>query len=230
MWNASWWLALSGVLLLGFQTSISPCPLATNIAAISYITRRCEQATTVVLSGLMYTLGRVLAYLGLAIGLLTAILAGGENVTRFLQVQIHGWLGPILIVIGLALLGWISISLNHVSGEKMQKIADHLGIWSALPLGILFALAFCPTSAATFLAMLTMASQFESRVIFPMVFGLGTAIPVMIFAGIIVVNAKLLSRAFSAVSRLDYWMRSITGTGFILLGIWFSCKYVYGVL
>ena len=230
MWNISWWFALGGVLFLGVQTSMSPCPLATNIAAISYITRRCTQPTTVILSGLLYTFGRVLAYLGLAIGLLTAIFSDDASVTRFLQVQIHGWLGPILIVIGLALLGWLSISLGSVSGDKMQKIADRLGHWSALPLGVLFALAFCPTSAATFLAMLTLALQFESRIIFPTIFGIGTAIPVIFFSGVIVVNAKFLGRAFGVVGRIDYWTRCVTGTGFILLGIWFSSRYVYGIL
>ncbi|MGL4944344.1 MAG: aromatic aminobenezylarsenical efflux permease ArsG family transporter [Thermoguttaceae bacterium] len=225
-----WLIAFGGVFLLGVQTSISPCPLTTNIAAISYITRRAGNSRTVLFSGGLYTLGRVLVYLVLAIAILSALFAGGEAVTRFLQTQIHGYLGPVLIVVGMLLLGMISLPLGSVSGERAQRLADALGIWSALPLGAIFALAFCPTSAATFLAMVTFAAQFQSNVAFPVVFGVGTAVPVLIVAGVIAVNASLLGRAFAMMQTLDWWTRTITGTLFIVIGIWFSLKYVYGVL
>jgi cytochrome c biogenesis protein CcdA len=225
-----WWLALGGVTLLGLQTSISPCPLATNIAAISYITRKVSKSRDMLLSGLLYTFGRTLAYVLLAILILSAMLWNGEAITRFLQTQIHGYLGPALIVIGLILLGWLSFSTGGVQGEKMQKIADTFGLWSALPLGVIFAMAFCPTSAATFLATIALASQFHSNVLFPTAFGVGTAVPVLIFAGIIALNAQLISKAFSVISKIDWWMRTITGTLFIIIGLWFSLKYVYSVI
>lgn len=229
MFTLHWWLALGGVFLLGLQTSISPCPLATNIAAISYIARGSEKTSRVIVSGLLYTLGRTIAYLLLAILILSTLFAGGESIMLFLQTQIHGYLGPILILIGLMLLGWLSLNLGGLSGVRMQKIADTFGIWSAFPLGALFAMAFCPTSVATFLATLTLASQFQSNVIFPVVFGMGTAVPVLIFAGVIALNVQMLGKVFSVIGNIDYWMRTTTGTIFILLGIWFSLKYVYEV-
>ena len=225
-----WWFALGAVILLGLQTSISPCPLATNIAAISYITRNMSKSRDVLFSGLLYTLGRTLVYVLLAVLILSAILWSGETMTRFLQTKIHGYLGSILIVIGMMLLGMISFNIGGVQGEKMQKIADSLGLWSALPLGVIFALAFCPTSAATFLATIALSSQFQSNVLFPMAFGIGTAVPVLIFAGVITVNARLLGKAFSVMSRIDWWMRTLTGTLFILIGLWFSFKYVYCIV
>lgn len=106
----------------------------------------------------------------------------------------------------------------------MQKIADTLGLWSALPLRAIFALAFCPTSAATFLATIALASQFQSNILFPTVFGIGTVVPVLIFAGIIALNAQRLGKAFSVMSTIDWWMRTMTGTLFIVVGIWFSLK------
>lgn len=230
MMTFEWWAALGGVILLGLQTSISPCPLATNIAALSYITRKVVKSGDVILSGLLYTLGRTLAYVLLAVLVLSAMLFSGEAMTRFLATQIHGYLGPVLIVIGMMLLGMISFNFGGVQGEKMQKIADTLGMWSALPLGAIFALAFCPTSAATFLATIALATQFNSNFLFPTVFGIGTAVPVLLFAGIIALNAQLLGKAFSVLTKIDWWMRTITGTLFILVGIWFSLKYVYGVL
>ena len=230
MMTIEWWFALGAVTLLGLQTSISPCPLTTNIAAISYITRNASKSRDVLLSGLLYTLGRTLAYVLLAILVLSAMLWSGETMTRFLATQIHGYLGPVLIVIGLMLLGWLSFNIGGVQGDKMQKIADTLGLWSALPLGAIFAMAFCPTSAATFLATIALASQFQSNVLFPTVFGLGTAVPVLIFAGIIALNAQLLGKAFSVMSKIDWWTRTITGTLFIAVGVWFSLRYVYEIL
>ena len=227
MITMEWWFALGAVILLGLQTSISPCPLATNIAAISYITRNMSKSRDILLSGLLYTLGRTLVYVLLAMLILSAMLWSGETMTRFLQTKIHGYLGSVLIVIGMMLLGMISFNIGGVQGEKMQKIADSLGLWSALPLGVIFAMAFCPTSAATFLATIALSSQFQSNVLFPMAFGIGTAVPVLIFAGVITVNVRLLGKAFSVMSRIDWWMRTLTGTLFIVIGLWFSFKYVY---
>jgi len=229
MTTIEWWLALGAVTLLGLQTSISPCPLTTNIAAISYITRKVSKSRDVLFSGLLYTFGRTLAYVLLAMLILSAMLWSGEAMTRFLATQIHGYLGPVLIVIGLMLLGWLSFNIGGVQGETMQKIADSLGLWSALPLGAIFAMAFCPTSAATFLATIALASQFQSNVLFPTVFGIGTAVPVLIFAGIIALNAKLLGKAFSVMSKIDWWMRTTTGTLFITIGVWLALRYVYSV-
>lgn len=48
--------------LLGLITALSPCPLATNIAAISFIGKDIENHHRIFLNGLLYTLGRVLAY------------------------------------------------------------------------------------------------------------------------------------------------------------------------
>ena len=230
MMSLEWWAALGGVTLLGLQTSISPCPLATNIAAISYISRKVSRTRDVLLSGALYTLGRTLAYVLSAILVLSAMLFSGETVTRFSATEIHGYLGPLLILIGMMLLGMFSFNFGGVQGDRMQKIADALGIWSALPLGAIFAMAFCPTSAATFLATIALAAQFQSNIVFPSVFGIATAIPVLIFAFIIALNAQLLGKAFSVLTKIDRWMRTVTGVLFILIGLWFSLKYVYEVL
>ena len=224
-----WWFALGGVLLLGVQTSISPCPLTTNIAAISYIARNVSKPREVLFSGLLYTLGQMLVYVLLAMLILSAASWSGEAVTRFLQTKIHSYLGPVFIVIGMILLGMVSFNTGGVSGEKMQRIADTLGLWSALPLGAIFAMAFCPTSAATFLAAIALSSQFQSNLFFPMVFGICAAVPVIIFAGIIAWNARWLGKAFAVIRQIDQWTRTIAGILFIAIGLWFSLRYVYEV-
>lgn len=234
MTTFEWWVGLGGVALLGLQTSISPCPLATNITAISYISSRASRSRDVVLSGLLYTLGRTAVYVLLAVLVLSAMFFSGETVTRFLATKIHGYIGPILILIGMTLLGLFSPPTGGMRGERMQRLADTLGLWSALPLGALFAMAFCPTAAATFLGAIALAARFQSvpytNLVFPSVFGIATAIPVLVFAGLIAWNVRLLGRAFSLLTTIDLWMRNITGVLFVLVGIWFSLKYVYGVL
>ena len=161
--------------------------------------------------------------------ILSAMLWSGDVVTRFLQTKVHAYLGPALIGIGMMLLGMVSFNIGGIRGEKMQKMADSLGLWSAFPLGAIFALAFCPTSAATFLATIALAAQFQSNVLFPAMFGAGTAVPVLIFAGIIALNVQLLGRAFIVMRQIDWWMRTLAGTVFIVVGIWLSLRYVYEI-
>lgn len=144
-------LGLGWAIWLGVFTSVNPCPLATNIAAISYIGRRVSSARHVLLSGLLYALGRTLVYLVLGVLLVTSLLASNQ-VSSFLRGFMNELLGPILVLIAMFLLGLIEV---HFSGpgvsEKLQKRVDALGMWGALLLGVLFAMAFCPTSAALFL-------------------------------------------------------------------------------
>lgn len=230
IFTMEWWLALFGVAVLGIQTSISPCPLTTNIAAISYISRKVSRSRDVICSGVLYTLGRTFVYVLLAVLILSAVFSGGESTTRFFQSKIHAYLGPILIYLGLMLMGLLSFQIGSVQGEKMQMFVDRMGMGSAFPLGAIFALAFCPTSAATFLATITISSQYQSTILFPMVFGIATAIPVLLFAVIIAVNVQMIGKMFSTIHKIDWWSRNITGCIFLAVGVWFSLRYVYGAL
>ena len=147
-------LGAMSALWLGIATSISPCPLATNIAAISYIGRKVENTRLVINAGLLYTLGRCLLYLVLAT-LLTTTALTIPAVSLFLQKYMHLALGPVFLLLGMFLVGLITItSGGTMISEGMQKRVDAMGIWGALLLGILFAVSFCPTSAAWFFGLL----------------------------------------------------------------------------
>ena len=140
-------LYMVAALYLGVLTSISPCPLATNVAAISYIGRKVENPRLVINAGLLYTLGRCLLYLGLA-ALLTTTALSIPAVSVFLQKYMHLALGPVFLLLGMFLVGLLTItSGGTMMSEKMQNRVDAMGIWGALLLGILFAISFCPTSA-----------------------------------------------------------------------------------
>ena len=128
-------VGVGSALWLGILTSISPCPLATNIAAISYIGRKVGNSRQVFLTGLLYTVGRTLAYLALAVVLVASVLSIPQ-ISLFLQKYMHLALGPLLIVVGMFLLGLIELNMGGGGmSEGLQKRVDAMGIWGALLLG-----------------------------------------------------------------------------------------------
>ena len=217
-------------LWLGILTSISPCPLATNIAAISYVGQRVGKARQIFLSGLLYTLGRTLAYLGLAVVLLTSVLSVPQ-VSIFLQKYMHIVLGPILIVVGMFLLRLIEFSFGGSGmSEKLQQRIDALGIWGALPLGMVFALSFCPTSAWWFFgSLIPLSLNANSSTVLPCLYGVGTALPVLVFALLLALSTQSVVKAYNVFSKVEWWARIITGWVFIAIGVYFSLKYIFEV-
>jgi cytochrome c-type biogenesis protein len=146
-------VAAGSALWLGILTSISPCPLATNIVAVSFIGRQVGSAGRAFLSALLYTLGRMLTYIGMG-AIVVAGLMSIPAVANFLQDYMDKVLGPILLVAGVLLLGSFPLRLPGFSGDKMRRLAEKGGVWGAIPLGILFALSLCPVSAALFFGSL----------------------------------------------------------------------------
>jgi len=224
-------VGIGSALWLGILTSISPCPLATNIAAISYIGRKVGNSRQVFLTGLLYTLGRTVAYLALAIVLVASVLSVPQ-IAMFLQKYMHLVLGPILIIVGMFLLGLIELNMGGKGmGEGLQKRVDAMGIWGALLLGIVFALTFCPTSAALFFGSLVPLSlKVNSSVVLPVVYGVGTAPPVMVFAVILATSAQSVGKAYNVLAKIEWWARMLTGVIFILVGLYFSLKHVFHVI
>ena len=220
-----------GALWLGILTSISPCPLATNVAAISFIGRRVGSPRRVFLSGILYALGRTLAYLALGVLLVASVLSVPE-LSMFLQRYMNKLLGPLLIVVAMFLLDLLSFSLpgSGVS-ESMQKRLDALGLWGALPLGMLFALTFCPVSAALYFgSLIPLSVKAQSSVLLPSIYGLGTALPALVFAVLVAVSARSVGKAFNALSKVEWWARRVTGALFLGVGVYYSLKFIFGVL
>ena len=217
-------LAAGSALWLGVLTSISPCPLATNIAAISYIGRRVDNTRHVLLAGLLYTIGRVVAYVGLAFLLVSTALSV-PGVSQFLQKYMHLLLGPTLIIVGMFLVGLIEINIGGggVSDSVKQRV-DRLGIWGALALGVLFALAFCPTSAALFFGNVMASLSAGSTILLPLLYGIGTALPVIGFAMLIALGSKKLGETFNAVSKAERWARLGTGGAILVVGCFLTLQ------
>jgi cytochrome c-type biogenesis protein len=223
----SYVIALGSAIWLGILTSISPCPLATNIAAISYIGKRVDSPGAVLMSGLMYTVGRLLTYVILGVLVVASILSI-PDVAMFLQRNMNKALGPILIIVGLLLLGLFKIRLPGFGGsEKLASRVETWGIWGAGALGLLFALSFCPVSAALFFgSLIPLAVENQSSVLMPTAYGIGTALPVVAFAVLIALGAKWVGAAFDKISAFERWARRITAVAFILVGIYYSLIYI----
>lgn len=222
------WLTVLTALWFGILTSISPCPLATNIAAISFVSRHTGRLHSVLLAGLLYALGRTLAYLVLGALIMGGLLASGE-IALFLQRYLNQALGPVLILVGMLLLGLLrsTASVNLV-GDRLQHRAEKGGwLWPML-LGILFALSFCPVSAGLFFGVLIPLSVSSNSIfVIPLVYGLGTAAPVAVFALLIAFASQKLGKAFDRLTHIERWVRRITGAIFILAGLYYSLLYVY---
>lgn len=224
--------AALSALWLGILTSISPCPLATNVAAVSYLGRRVDRPRLVLGGGLLYTAGRTLAYV--ALGLLIVIgLLSVPRLSRWLQQHMNQLLGPVLIVTGLLLLGLFrlrGVELGR-AGERAQNRLEALGLWGAAPLGALFALSFCPLSAAIFFGSLVpLALERESPVLLPALYGVGTAFPVVLFAVLIAFGARFVGRAFDRMTQVERWARRATGLVFVGVGIYMTLAYTLKLL
>jgi hypothetical protein len=229
--SASLLAPAAAALWLGALTSISPCPLATNIAAVSFLGRGLASPRRVFFSGVLYALGRSLAYLALGALLVGSVLSA-PGLSMFLQRSMNKLLGPLLIVVGMFLLDLISFSLpgSGVS-EPMRKRLDALGPWGALPLGVLFALTFCPVSAALFFgSLIPLSVRVGSSVLLPGLYGLGTALPALAFAALVAVSAHSVGKAFNALSKVEWWARSITGWLFLAIGIFYCLKFIFNVI
>lgn len=225
------WTLFLSAFWLGVLTAISPCPLATNIAAISFIGRKAGQKDHVISSGFLYAAGRTIAYVALGIVMTTGLL-GSAQVSRFLQKYMNEALGPMMILLGLVLLGWAGTGVSlHLGTEVFQEKARRGGwIW-AVPLGFLFALSFCPVSAGLFFGgLLPLALKHQSPVMLPLLYGLGTSLPVVIFAFLMAFGSAYVGKAFKRLTSIEIWVRRLTGGAFILVGIYYSLTHIYGIL
>ncbi|MBA7523855.1 hypothetical protein ES705_15989 [subsurface metagenome] len=219
MGNSS--LPLVSAFVLGLMTAISPCPLATNITAIGFISKDVEHKKKVFINGLVYTLGRALSYTLLAV----IIFIGAD------QFKISGWfqqygekiIGPLLIVIGLLMLDILKIKFPGVSRltKRFQENGTN-SYWEVLLLGILFALAFCPYSGVLYFGMLIpMTISSSSGLYLPFVFAIATGIPVIIFAWLLAYTVSGVGKLYHRLKIFEIWFRRIISVVFIGIGIYY---------
>lgn len=208
--------------ILGLMTAISPCPLATNISAIGFISRDLTDRRRVFLNGLVYTLGRAITYIGIAL-----IIFFGAS-----QMDISGWfqkwgekvLGPVLIIIGLFMLDIIKLKLPGGTGSLTEKLGEksRKSYLSTLLLGILFAMAFCPYSGVLYFVMLIPMTVASAEGLYlPLIFAIATGIPVIVFAWLLAYAVANVGRMYSRIRTFELWFRRVVAVLFIGVGIWY---------
>ncbi len=223
-------IASASALWLGILTSISPCPLATNIAAISFVGRKVDKPGYVLCTGILYTIGRTITYIVLGIILVSSMLSM-PVVSHWLQKYMHKLLGPILIIVAMLLLDMLRFTGKGSNlGQWCQQRAEKFGLGGALFLGLVFALSFCPVSAALFFgSLIPLSVKHSSGIVLPLIYGIGTALPVFAFGILVAFSAGAMAKAFHKVSQFELWARRITGAVFLVIGIYFTLVYTVGI-
>lgn len=217
--------------ILGLLTAISPCPLATNITAIGYISKDIEDKKRIFRNGLLYTLGRIVSYTALGIILIFILKQGSSlyGIQKFIAKFGGVIIGPLLIIIGLFMLYGHKLNLPKFgfSGKNSEKIRKKGG-WGALWLGVLFALAFCPTSGIFYFGMLMPMSAMEAGgYFFPVVFAIATALPVIIVAWLLAFSFVEVGRFYNSVQKFEKWFSKAIALIFIIIGIYYTYSFYF---
>lgn len=215
--------------LLGLLTALSPCPLATNITAIGFISKGMADRKRVLWSGILYTIGRTIAYSLLGALLIYIIRKGAD--TFDLQQTISEWgeviIGPALIIIGVLMLVGEFVNLGgkfgFSGGRRAEKLSGPLG---AFILGILFALAFCPSSGLLYFGMLIpMSATASGGYLLPVVYAIATALPVLIVAWILAFSMQSLSKFMGRITIFQRWFNRFVAVLFVLVGAYYCYTF-----
>ena len=208
--------------VLGLMTAISPCPLATNITATAFISKNISSKRKVLLSGVLYSMGRAFSYT--VIGLVLYFGASKFHVARLFQQNGEKFLGPLLVILGLIMLNVITLNFLGKSNfqEKFSERLKGQGLFGSFLLGVIFALAFCPYSGALYFGMLIpMTISSALGLYLPIVFAIGTGLPVILFTYLLTFAAHQVSSVFNQITKIEKIMRYVAGVVFILTGLYY---------
>ncbi len=211
---------------LGLWTAVQPCPMTANLAAVSYLGRRAGSSASALLAALLFAAGQVIGFVALAVVVLAGM-AADWTLSEWLQGHVNQILGPVWILTAMVLLDLIRFRLPRVRiGPKWQSTIDAWGTWSGLPLGILLALGFCPVTATIFFVdLLTIAASGGSHVLYPALYGLGAALPVLAFAVLLATGARWLGTALNRTQQVQRWLNRLAGGVLLAVGLYYVLAY-----
>ncbi|WP_298265754.1 aromatic aminobenezylarsenical efflux permease ArsG family transporter [uncultured Lutibacter sp.] len=215
-------IPIISALALGLMTAISPCPLATNITATAYISKNISSKKKVFLSGILYSFGRAFSYT--IIGLILFFGASKYHVARFFSQNGEKYLGPLLIIIGLIMLNIIRLKiLNKVNfTEKLSEKFTNKGLLGSFVIGAIFALAFCPYSGALYFGILIpMTITNIDGLYLPIIFALGTGLPVIIFTYLLAFTANKIGLFYTRITKIEKFIRITAGIIFMITGVYY---------
>lgn len=211
--------------LLGLLTAISPCPLATNITAIGFISKDIGNRNKIFLGGLLYTLGRVVAYTVLGIILISILKEGSSMFSLQKGISKYGeiLIAPVLIFVGVFMLFGDRLNLPKFGFSRTGKAEKLKGNLGSLLLGVLFALAFCPTSGLFYFGMLIPMSAAEpGGYLLPIVYAVATGLPVILVAWILAYSVAGIGKFYNRIQVFQKWFNRVVAVLFIAVGIYYA--------
>lgn len=228
------------VVVMALLVAINPCPLATEVSSLLFLTGRQTSRRQGWWIATLYALGRALLYFSL--GLLSAWLLRTSIQTLQLQEQIlyglEHWLGPLIIILGVLL--WLfgrhdhHGHHNHQDEEPTHQGEEHdleqrqplerQGAWSwrALWLGFSSALFFCPATGLIYFGMLVpMTAQAGGVVglLYLGLFALLTASVAYPVYGLIRMGLSRLARFAGGMQRWRKWLNMGVSLLFVVMGV-----------
>jgi cytochrome c-type biogenesis protein len=215
---------------LGLLTAVSPCPLATNVAAVGFLGRHATSPRKALMSGVAYVLGRTMCYTLIAVGLAWGILAAVQTSATLSRVMAL-FIGPLLVVAGAVMLGWLKgPSFGGLSGIS-QRLGRRSDLTGAAMLGAVFAISFCPASAAIFFGgLVPLSTKSESVFVVPTVYGIATGLPVLVFAVVLAAGGHGVGRLFATVQCVEGWLRMMTALLLMGIGLYLIARTNLGLL
>lgn len=219
--EASGWPMITAF-LLGLMTAISPCPLATNITAIAYLSKDIGIKKRVLFNGLFYTLGRMFTYT--ALGMLFYFGASQFRVAGLLQGIGGIWLGIALLLMGIFMLDVIRLNLPGVGKltGRIEKKEGRKSYWDAFLLGLFFALAFCPYSGMLYFGgLIPMTIASASGLLLPPIFAIATGLPVIIIAWLLAYSVSNIGKFYNSLNSFQKWFKRVVAALFIIVGIYY---------
>ncbi|MFA6812768.1 MAG: aromatic aminobenezylarsenical efflux permease ArsG family transporter [Bacteroidaceae bacterium] len=211
--------------LLGILTAVSPCPLATNITSIGYISKHIENRSKIFWSGVLYALGRVTSYTILGAIIISILREGSSMFAIQKAISNYGemFIAPALILIGLFMLFGDKLNLPRFGFTQTQKAGKLKGLWGSFCIGMLFAMAFCPTSGMFYFGMLMPMSAAQTGGYFlPVVFAIATSLPVIIVGWILAYSVSKIGKFYNHVQVFQKWFSRLIAFLFIVVGIYYA--------
>ena len=229
--SAEFWAAALTALWTGVITSVSPCPLATNIAALTYISKHSGAHRLAVLAhGGLYALGRALAYIVIGFLLVKSLLSA-PSFSFFMQKYGSQALSPLLVLAGMYMLDMFGRGFEGVSLFDLSRFKAGRGALSSLLMGFAFALAFCPVAAALYFGVIIpLAAKNSAPFSLPLLYGLGTALPVAAIAVVLDLGFKKMSAVASLAGKFQAYAKPVTAWVFIACGVYLGLKYIFAVI
>lgn len=215
-------LPFLSALILGLMTAISPCPLATNITAIGFISKDLENKRRMFFNGIIYTLGRAFSYT--AIGVILFFGVDVLPIKKVLLLNGEKFIGPLMIIIGIFMFDFIKIKFPGFSGlsERVGEKSKSGKWWSAFLLGVVFALAFCPYSGVLYFGMLIpMTISSPTGLFLPLVFAIATGLPVIIIAYLLAFSISSVGGFYNKIKIFEKWFRRVVAVAFIIVGFYY---------